>query len=92
MDGKTKVRLGVGLAGLLTFAGSFALISSSDETGMPTSQTPDFFQVPFPDLEPYEPSPSLAPSLDPEDEEDEFSPKFMLRQVGWVPQTNTRAS
>lgn len=88
MDGRTRVRLGIGLAGLLTFAGSFALISSSDETDRPAGETPDLFQTPFP--EPELDEQYLLPEL--EEEEEAFSPQFMRQQEGWVPQTRTRAS
>ncbi len=89
MNGKTKVRVGIGLAGLLTFTGSFVLISSSDKTSMLSSETPELFQAPFPEPEQDEPSPLTELEKD----EEAFSPQFMTRTPeGWMPQTRTRAS
>ena len=87
MDGKTKVRLGVGLAGLLTFVGSFALISSPDESEI-QGESPDPSQSPF--LESGQGKP--CPVLYMEEEEGFLSPTILPKQEGWSPQTRTRAS
>ena len=96
MNDKTKIRLGIGLAGLCTFAGSLLLISKSDKAGMPadmlqpafgTNESLHLFQMPDPD-------PSVPFIFEHEDEEEDDGETFMPQFTPPVqlPQTRTRAS
>lgn len=94
MNDKMKIRLGIGLVGMFTFAGSLFLISKSENAGTTSDMLLPAFRTNEPTLQPPVPDSSLPFPWEKKNREDDDEETFMpqFQPPVQLPQTRTRAS